>query len=180
MVKGKWDKKGRYHPSESEITKGIRDVLGRSGIWHWKHWSGPLTGMKGISDLLGIYEVPVEWLVMQGIKTAGLFMACEIKRPGEKVTPYQGNFLKLVNLHHGIGFSAVSAGEVIERLHLRGRLTPLFEEKGGETNGKGEAGGKGDLPDESDRKGDGPARSSRGRPSKLRRYRGMFHEDVDR
>ena len=130
MKKGKWDKNGQYHPSEGEVTNQIRDALSRSGIWHWKHWSGGFTGLAGISDLLGIYETSVDSLVNQNIKTVGIFMALEVKRPGQKPTQAQENFLELVNLHHGIGIWADNVDDVIRQLKLSGRLNPLFSDKG--------------------------------------------------
>jgi hypothetical protein len=171
-VRGKWDKHGRYHPSESEVTKGIRDVLDSAGVWHWKHWSGGFTGLAGISDLLGIYEIPVESLVRRGIKTVGIFMACEIKKPGKKLTEAQVKFLEQVNLHHGIGVWADSTEECVDKLKLRARLYPLFSKKGGNGYVEGEGVEGGPRDDQPDRPGageDGQSGKRAARPGRKRR-----------
>jgi hypothetical protein len=42
--------------SEAEITRAIKATLKGLSIWHWKHYQGTLTPLKGISDILGIYK----------------------------------------------------------------------------------------------------------------------------
>lgn len=82
---------------ESDITKEIRDLLSRVGIFHRKIFQ-TLGSDKGISDILGIYK--------------GRFLAIEVKKPGGKPSQHQKEFLDEVNRHGGIGFVARSAEEV--------------------------------------------------------------------
>lgn len=109
--------------SEGEITKQIRSVLNSCRIWHWKHWSGPMTYPKGISDILGCYQ--------------GRMIAIELKHegwkppePGTKAYKHfkeQEDFIFQVNQAGGIGFFAQSVEEVVERLGLEVKLYPLFK-----------------------------------------------------
>ena len=50
-----------------------------------------------------------------GINPSGKFIACEVKRPGEKMTKEQANFLKFVNDWHGIGFIATSPEDSVNK-----------------------------------------------------------------
>lgn len=63
----------------------------------------------GSSDLIG-------WTVRRG---RAIFLAIEVKCPGERVTNEQGLFLKVVNGAGGIGFVATSAEEALEKLNAR-------------------------------------------------------------
>ena len=94
--------------SEKEITKAIRGCLKALGIFHWKHWSGPMTHPKGISDIIGIYK--------------GKFLAIEIKRAGGLLTQDQHDFLRAVKSHGGIAFMAQSVDDVIDGLGVRDRF----------------------------------------------------------
>jgi len=89
---------------EQRITQEIRYVLKLYGVFHFKHWGGPM-GTPGIADILGCYK--------------GKFIAIEIKSEKGKLSPAQENFLKLVNDNGGIGFVARSAMDVIQQLGLR-------------------------------------------------------------
>lgn len=112
--------------SEAQVTKQIRDVLNRCRIFHWKHWSGPMTYPKGISDILGIYQ--------------GRMLVIEVKRqgweppnPGTKAYKHfveQQGFLSQVKKNGGIAFFAQSVEDVIERLELDVKLYPLFYDRG--------------------------------------------------
>lgn len=100
--------------SESEITAAIRGVLKSLGIWHFKHWSGPMTNPKGISDILGIY--------------LGKMLAIEVKKPGGKLTPEQQRFIDRVKIEGGISFVAYSIDDVINGLGVHERF--LLSKKG--------------------------------------------------
>ena len=101
--------------TESQITKQIRDVLNACRIFHWKHWQGGMTSIKGIADILGIYQ--------------GRFLAIEVKRPGLKPTSDQQAFLENVNEAGGIGFVAWFPEDVIRELQLEVELMPLFNQE---------------------------------------------------
>ena len=90
--------------SEKEITFAIRSLLNVYGIWHWKHFGGPM-GAKGVSDILGCYK--------------GRFLAIEVKTPGGRTSPEQERFLANVNDAGGIAFVAHSIYDVIEKLELK-------------------------------------------------------------
>jgi penicillin-binding protein-related factor A (putative recombinase) len=111
---------------EKDVTKQIRGVLRTLGIFHWKNWSGPMTYPKGIADILGIYN--------------GKFLAIEVKREGwEPPEPTnlqaykhfkeQQDFLISIRDNGGYAFFAQSVEDVIERLGLQDKVTPLFSRK---------------------------------------------------
>lgn len=115
--------------TEKENTKLIKHVLRLSQTFHWKNWSGPMTPIKGISDILGIHRVPVQELLAQGIENAGLFLAIELKKEGWK-PPIRGEkfynnyiwqkrFIDEVNRDGGIGFFAQDVETVVEKLNLK-------------------------------------------------------------
>lgn len=97
-------------PSEADITKAIRDVLKACNIWHFKHWSGPLS-LKGISDIIGMIN--------------GRFFAIEIKTRKGAFQAGQEEFLRSVNRAGGIGIVARSVDDVIEALDLGDRFLDL-------------------------------------------------------
>lgn len=111
---------------EKDVTKQIRGVLRTLGIFHWKNWSGPMTYPKGIADILGIYN--------------GKFLAIEVKREGwEPPEPTnlqaykhfkeQQDFLISIRDNGGYAFFAQSVDDVIDRLGLQSKVTPLFSSK---------------------------------------------------
>ena len=89
---------------EADITKQIRDLLKALGIFHFKHWGGPMS-VPGVSDILGCYR--------------GRMMAIEVKCPGNKLTQLQKNFLDNVNEAGGIAFVAYCIEDVVEGLSLK-------------------------------------------------------------
>jgi len=93
--------------SEAAITKGIRDLLNRFQIFHFKHWGG-MMGTKGVPDILGIYK--------------GRFLGIEIKTASGKVRPEQEAFLENIRENGGIGFVARNLDDVIDNLGLRDRF----------------------------------------------------------
>ena len=111
---------------EKDVTKQIRGVLRTLGIFHWKNWSGPMTYPKGIADILGIYK--------------GKFLAIEVKREGweppepTNIKAYkhfceQRDFLNAIRDNGGYAFFAQSVDDVIDRLGLQSKVTPLFSSK---------------------------------------------------
>jgi hypothetical protein len=66
---------------------------------------------KGVADILGI--------LTDDNTGHGIFLAIEVKRPGQKLRPDQERFLKRVNDAGGIGFMASSVQDVIDRLGLQ-------------------------------------------------------------
>jgi len=93
--------------SERDVTVAIRQLLWTCGIWHFKHWGGPM-GEKGIADIIGCYN--------------GRMIAIEIKKPGGKATGDQLRFLASVNQAGGIGFTASSTEDVVVGLGLQSRF----------------------------------------------------------
>jgi len=89
------------------LTRAVRDLLRAAGIWHFKHWGGPL-GEKGISDIIGCHQ--------------GRMVAIEIKAPRGTVSPFQQAFLDSVVAAGGIAFVARSIDDVIEGLGLQDRF----------------------------------------------------------
>ena len=93
--------------NETELTKSIRATLNVLGVWHWKHFGGPLA-KKGAADILGIWE--------------GRFLAIEVKMPKGKISYHQQKFIDDVNRNGGIGFFARSVDDVIDSLGVRDRF----------------------------------------------------------
>lgn len=94
--------------SEKEITRAIRSVLKGLGIWHWKHFQGGMTPIKGISDILGCYK--------------GRMLAIEVKTDVGRVSDDQQRFIKRVIEEGGIAFVARSVDDVINGLGVRDRF----------------------------------------------------------
>lgn len=115
---------------ENEVTREIRRVLRKAGIFHFKHWGG-LYSKTGVSDLIGVKKVKVADLVEKGVEEIGVFVAIEVKGPKGKVTKEQSQFLNNVSDRcKGIGMVAWSADEVIKELNLEEFIHPLFMEGG--------------------------------------------------
>jgi hypothetical protein len=93
--------------TEREVTAAIRQILRTCGIWHFKHWGGPM-GEKGVSDLIGCHQ--------------GRMVAIEVKKPGGKASGDQLAFLDNVGKAGGIGFVASSVEDVIKGLDLQDRF----------------------------------------------------------
>jgi len=94
-------------PKESEITKEIRRYLDIKGIYHWKNWQGPMSGVNGVSDIIGI--VP-----------GGKFLAIEVKTERGKLTPKQDKFISDINYQGGLAFVARSVEDVMRELGEKG------------------------------------------------------------
>lgn len=92
---------------EGQLTKSVKALLRAAGIFHYKHWGGPM-GYPGVADIIGCYK--------------GRMIAIELKAPNGKATPDQERFLQNVNDAGGIGFIAKSLDEVIDGLGLNDRF----------------------------------------------------------
>lgn len=85
---------------ESEITRAILACLRAAGVMAWKNWSGPMTPIRGIADILGILP-------------GGRFLAIEVKTPRGRLTEHQERFLEQVRRHGGTALVARSVDDVI-------------------------------------------------------------------
>lgn len=101
---------------ENKVVREICDFLMLyKDIFFWRQNNGatydtiagkfrslPRYGLRGISDILGIYK--------------GKFLAIEVKRQGGLLSVHQHNFLKAIRESGGIAFLAYSYEDVIEHL----------------------------------------------------------------
>ena len=94
--------------NEAQITKAIRSLLNNMGIFHYKHWQGGMQGMKGISDIIGIYQ--------------GKFLAIEVKTLRGRLSDHQLRFIDNIKKEGGIAFVARSVDDVIDNLGVRDRF----------------------------------------------------------
>jgi len=99
-------------PKEKEIENSILHYLRIRNIFAWKNETIGIFSkergtfmkkhskfhMTGQSDILGVFM--------------GRFLAIEVKRPGNKPTPNQVEFISNVNKHGGIAFVATSVEDV--------------------------------------------------------------------
>jgi hypothetical protein len=92
---------------EALLTRSVKSLLKAAGIFHFKHWGGPM-GYPGVADILGCYK--------------GRMIAIELKSPKGKATPDQERFLQNVNDAGGIGFVARDIETVIDKLELNDRF----------------------------------------------------------
>ena len=92
---------------EALLTRSVRQLLNAAGIFHYKHWGGPM-GEKGVSDIIGCYK--------------GRLIAIELKAPKGNLSPDQGEFIRRVNEAGGLAFMAKDLDTVIEKLGLRERF----------------------------------------------------------
>lgn len=91
--------------TEKMIQNQILGYLRTIGIYCWKHWQGPMSPLKGVSDILGIMK-------------DGKFIAIEVKTDRGRVTPEQQNFLDIINRNNGMAFLAKSLDEVMQKVKL--------------------------------------------------------------
>jgi penicillin-binding protein-related factor A (putative recombinase) len=89
------------------LTRAIRGLLNSLGVFHYKHWGGPM-GEPGVSDIIGCYM--------------GRMLAIEIKAPNGKVSEHQREFLDRVNAAGGLAFVARSVDDVIITLGVQDRF----------------------------------------------------------
>ena len=109
-------------PLEKDIQRECLQWLHLRGILAWRSNQIPVplkgggfrrfTGLKGVSDILGMYTQIVE---QDGVKSPmGLILAIEVKQPKGKLSPEQTEFLQQVNEGGGIGLCVHSLDELIE------------------------------------------------------------------
>ena len=99
-------KRGKPTP-EGQLTASVKQLLRSIGIFHFKHWGGPM-GYPGVADIIGCYK--------------GKMIAIELKSPKGKATPEQERFIQNVKDAGGIAFVAKTLDEVIEGLGLQDRF----------------------------------------------------------
>ena len=92
---------------EASLTRSVRALLNAAGIWHFKHWGGPM-GEKGVSDIIGCYK--------------GRMIAIELKSSKGILSLAQAEFLRRINEAGGLAFCARTIDEVIEKLGLEHRF----------------------------------------------------------
>lgn len=114
-----WDKKKPKvpklpRPLEKDVQSAIMDYLTMAHIFAWVNKTqGTFNAQrgcfiktkmkKGVSDILGVLP-------------GGRFLAIEVKRPGEKMTPEQVQFVSDVNNRGGVAFTADNVKTVAEVL----------------------------------------------------------------
>ena len=108
--------------THADIVKAVKDLLKAFGIFHWKHFSGPL-GKPGVSDVLGIRKVKVSDLVKAGIQEVGIFIAIEVKAGDDTLSVDQEGFGLNVQDEGGIFVEARKVDDIIDPLGLKDRLT---------------------------------------------------------
>lgn len=102
-------------PSETNIQKDVLAILERHPAIAWAHRINVGGGcmksgrwvnfaFEGCSDIIGQTRT-------------GLFFACEVKRPGERCTPTQLDFLRDVNQNNGIAMVASGTEKLTEVLN---------------------------------------------------------------
>lgn len=110
---------------QSKILKALRDF----GGWWVKYHPGPRYGQPGVPDIIGCYQ--------------GIFVAMEVKRPGEKPTPLQAATIKDIRqLGKGIAVVVTSVDEALAILYAikRRRKTYNVQEKEDGRRGAGPRG----------------------------------------
>lgn len=91
---------------EQKIQKKILDFLYKKGFLAVKF------------NNIGIYATP-GFPDIVGCTNKGIFLAIEVKVPGEKPKPHQQAYLDAINKINGIAFYAVSVDEVEKELKKR-------------------------------------------------------------
>jgi hypothetical protein len=98
---------------EQGIQRAVLDYLRWKGIPCYKHQNAGIrkpdggyipTHTRGVSDIIGC------------IPKTGRFLAIEVKRPGNKPTAEQQQFIDTINAAGGLAFVARSVEEVDEAL----------------------------------------------------------------
>lgn len=91
---------------EQKIQKKILDFLYKKGFLAVKF------------NNIGIYSTP-GFPDIVGCTNKGIFLAIEVKVPGEKPKPHQQAYLDAINKINGIAFYATSVDEVEKELKKR-------------------------------------------------------------
>jgi hypothetical protein len=99
--------RGKPPTPEAMLTRSVKSLLKAAGIFHFKHWGGPM-GYPGVSDIIGCYK--------------GRMIAIELKSPKGTASPDQERFIQNVKDAGGIAFIAKSLDDVIDGLGLNDRF----------------------------------------------------------
>lgn len=91
---------------EQKIQKKILDYLYKKGFLTVKFNNIGIYSTPGFPDIVGCTK-------------QGIFLAIEVKIPGEKPKPHQQAYLDAINKLNGIGFYATSVEEVEKELKKR-------------------------------------------------------------
>ncbi len=113
-------------PSEttSSLTKHVLVIANMNGCEAWRQNNHAtrgrkFIGMDGLSDVIGI------------CKRTGIFLAFEIKGPGDKLSKAQIKFLDLVNKSGGIGIEVRNSREFtkifLELIREKRSLVPVIK-----------------------------------------------------
>jgi len=94
--------------SETELTKAIRHLLDRLGIWNWKPVQQGFGCKKGIPDIICCWQ--------------GKFLAIEVKVGNNTTSEHQDKVMKEILRAGGITFVARSIDDVIDKLGVRDRF----------------------------------------------------------
>lgn len=91
--------------TEKMIQHQILGYLRTVGVYCWKHWQGPMSTFKGVSDIIGIMK-------------DGRFIAVEVKGKKGKVSLEQEQFLDIIKRFNGIAILARSLEDVMAVVKL--------------------------------------------------------------
>ena len=105
---------------EQDIQKAVLQFLSLRGWFAWrvnsgamsgehngKRWYMKFNGAPGCSDIIGV-------------SPQGRFLACEVKRPGNKPTELQSAFLERVRASGGIGIVVTGIADLDQQLKAMG------------------------------------------------------------
>src|SRR5262245_16172162 len=109
---------------ESDVLAACLQYLRWKGIYCWRQNQGAIplrngsfrrfVGLKGVSDILGILP---QTAVLDGREvTFGVFLAVEVKQPGERPRPEQAEFLRRVEELGGVAIVAHGVDELEREL----------------------------------------------------------------
>ena len=105
-------------PTETQISLSVRKRAEKLGMLITRVNSGTISingryvqlAAPGTADLLGLVSV------LTAIGRIGVFLACEVKRPGNVPAAKQQEYLDRINAGGGIGLWATSADDFEHRL----------------------------------------------------------------
>jgi hypothetical protein len=115
-----------FSVKETDVVRACLDWLALHKVLAWrsnntgifdptKQRFRSFQGLKGVSDILGIFPQTVR--LSDGTEaTFGNLLAIEVKRPGGKPRPEQEWFLEQVRNAGGIGLCVRSVGELDEQM----------------------------------------------------------------
>ena len=102
---------------ESEIQREILRYLQAWGIFAWKAGVGAARAEhKGKARFIRFGEPGQPDII--GMLPTGQFLAIEVKRPGQRPTPLQQEFIRTVNRNNGLAFVSDSVQHTHETLRL--------------------------------------------------------------